>query len=141
MEISEEYEDEEDAFFSNIENEDLSGAVAAMKGHPYYNDVMNALEKHGFDGPDQWAQTSSRFLRAYSALKMEEREVEMDEGIREAIDQIEQNTMLNEDQKEQMIDALKAQQGTLQDMQDAPAGDVEAVKSVLDEFEALTEQS
>lgn len=141
VQIGKKYEDlEGSAGLFGYEGSDVEGAMTDMAAHPAYNEVMSTLKTHGFEGGEDWAQTSQRFVSAYSSLKMEEDGTDMDTEVKNAIDQVNANTMLTDEQKKQMIDMIKAQQQALDEMQDGTTeADRDAVRSVMEEFEKLTE--
>ena len=113
--------------------------MAVMSAHPAYKQIMTAFEKHGFEGPEEWTQTSRRFLSAYSALRMADDDTDIEAEMKRAIDQIRKNTMLTDEQKDQMIEMMKAQQQLFEEIQDdASDADKVAVRAVLEEFEQLT---
>ena len=142
IEIGKEYEGEYAgaSLFGN-ESSDMESAIAAMSGHPAYSELMSTLRKHGFDDAEDWAQTSRRFISAYSALKLKNEGTDVDAEMAKAIGQIRENTMLTDEQKDQMIEMIKSQQQMFEELQDdASAADRAAVEAVMEEFEQLSEQ-
>lgn len=128
------YEEEDEEEF-----EDWASMIAAMEAHPAYDDMMATLGKHGFEDAEDWAETSARFFSAYTSVKMGEQQVDMDAEMQKAIDAISENEMLSDEQKDEMIEMMKAQQQVYDSFQrDVSEAEKEAVRSVLEEFEALT---
>jgi len=142
IEIGKKYEGEDaPALTCHLTDDDFGAAIAAMSAHPAYKEISTTFEKHGFEGPEDWAQTSQRFLSAYSALKLEEQDTDINAEMNKAIDQIRENTMLTDEQKDQMIDMMMAQQQLFDDFQgDTSDADKEAVKAVIEEFEELSSE-
>jgi len=142
IEIGKKYDgDDAPALTGHLTDDDFGASIAAMSAHPAYKEISAALEKHGFEDPEEWAQTSQRFLSAYSALKLEEQDTDINAQMKKAIDQIRENTMLTDEQKDQMIDMMKAQQQLFDDFQgDTSDADKEAVKAVMEEFEELNSE-
>ncbi|MFV1981594.1 MAG: hypothetical protein ACC655_10605 [Rhodothermia bacterium] len=143
IEIGKKYEGEDvPALLGDVTSGDFDGAIAAMSNHPAYREIVAAVEKRGFDRPEEWAQTSSRFFSAYSALKLEEEGTDISVEMKRAIGQIQKNTTLTDEQKEQMIEMMKAQQQAFEDFEgDASDSDKAAVKAVMEEFEKLNSDS
>ncbi len=142
IEIGKKYEGEDvPALLGDVTSGDFDGAIAAMSVHPAYTEIVAAVEKRGFDRPEEWAQTSSRFFSAYSALKLEEEDTDISAEMKRAIGQIQKNTTLTDEQKDQMIEMMKAQQLAFEEFQgDASDSDKAAVKAVMEEFEKLNSE-
>ena len=142
IEIGKKYDGEDaPALAGDVTDGDFGAAIAAMSDHPAYNEISATLEKHGFEDPEEWAQTSQRFLSAYSALKLEEQDTDINAQMKKAIDQIRENTMLTDEQKDQIIDMMKEQQELFENFQgNASDAEKEAVKAVMEEFEKLSSE-
>jgi hypothetical protein len=139
IELEEKYADDESMYEEDDEFEDWASMIAAMESHPAYQEVLAVVQKHGFEGAEDWASTSARFFSAYTAVKMGDQEMDMEAEVQKAIDAINENEMLSAEDKEAMIETMRAQQEVYETFQrDVSESEKEAVRSVLDEFEAIT---
>jgi len=134
--INKKYADEGVSALGARNNQSFQDALEALRDHPAFNEINATLERHGFSGPDEFLQTADRFTRAYTELDI--REQDMDGQMQAMIDEIKRNDMLNDEQKKAMIDALSSQQQAMADYEsDVTEGEMEAVESVKEEFEAV----
>lgn len=127
--------------FEDLDPDDLNAAVAALTTSSSLQEFMSIIEDHGFENLHEWAQTNQRFLAAYYAVELEDGEDNLASEVEEGIAQIEANEQFSDEQKQEMIEMLKAGQGMMQKMQaNAPESDKDAVRSVKNEFERLIEE-
>jgi len=106
----------------------MSGAVAEMKGKPYYDDFVGVVDRHGFDSAEQWGEIGDRITRAMVALELEGEEPEMRAEMEAAIAQIDGNPNLSPEQKAMMRRSMEAAAGVLKSASEASPEDVEAVR-------------
>lgn len=113
---------------------------------PAAGDLDSLVRDHGFDGADDWAETSNRVLRGFMAAMMQGQAGQMDAAIQEALSQVENDPNLSDAQREQMRTQIESQAGGFDQMMsglvgDVPAEDREAVEAHLDRLQEFFEQS
>jgi len=110
----------------------MSGAIAEMKGKPYFGDVEAVIDSHGFDSAEQWGEIGDRITRAMVALELEEEDPDMRAEMEQAIAQIESNPNLSAEQKAMMRRSMEAAAAVLKSAADATPEDIAAVKPYQD---------
>ena len=105
-----------------------------------HNGAMVVLRQHGFSSSADWAATYMQITRAYGALQMEAQGdwVQVDEQMRQALEQLDNNPHLSDVQKAQ----FRQQMATATDVmnsytRDVPAADKAAVRSRMHQLQTL----
>jgi hypothetical protein len=107
----------------------MSSAVAALEGHEAYGDFTRIVSRHGFATPQQWGEVGDRVVRAYMTLQMEREQPRVQEEMKQALREIENNPHMSAAQKEQMRTMLEQSMAGMKAMTGAPREDVEAVRA------------
>lgn len=108
---------------------DVAAMVAPVKAAGLYGELEDQVQKHGFSSVEKWADTTLRIFKAFANTQMSTAMQGVD--IQAQIDQIANNPNLSAEQKKQMIDMMKNSLGMVQQMANAPAEDVAAVKPYI----------
>ena len=106
----------------------MSKAVAEMQGQPYFDDVMDLMQRYGFDSATEWGEVGDRITRAMVALELNEEDPEMRAEMDAAIAQIEGNPNLSPEQKAMMRRSMETAAAVLKAASDASPEDMEAVR-------------
>lgn len=107
----------------------MSSAVTALEGHEAYGDFTRIVSRHGFATPQQWGEVGDRIVRAYMTLQMEREQPRVQEEMKQALREIENNQHMSAAQKEQMRTMLEQSMAGMKAMTGAPREDVEAVRA------------
>ena len=92
-------------------------------------EMRRIIRRHGFSNGDEWANVGSRIMRAYSAIMMDQEAPEMDREMQQQMRELENNPNISEQQKAMIRQQMQAAQGMMQQMSDAPAEDIQAVRA------------
>ena len=114
----------------------FTSSLAEIEGKDGYDEMVDVVEQHGFQGASDWAAVGDQVFRAYAALKMAEQEPELDSKMAEALAQLESSTM-PEAQKEMMREMLKASSQFLAVYADVSEADKAAVRPHVSALESL----
>jgi len=85
----------------------FSTAITKMQGHQAYNEMQAVILKHGFSDAQQWGAIGDRIMKAFGANSMETEMPQMDEQMQQALEQIENSNMTDE-QKETMRQMMQS---------------------------------
>lgn len=113
----------------------LSSTVEAAEGHQIYDRMENLAQDHGFKNIDTWASTGDRVYNAWFAIEMGDENPDLQQEMTSAMAEIENNPNMTAAQKSQMRDVM----GMAQQVSDAPAADIEAVRPHMDALREFTE--
>ncbi len=100
-------------------------------------EVRAIVRRHGFDDIEAWAVTGNRIMRAFAAIMFEDNADEMEAGMAEALKQIEESDM-SEDQKTAMREALVSTQKMARMYEDVDERDKAALRPHMHEFEKMS---
>ena len=134
--------DQNDRILERVETpddgDDLSSAYSAMiagfRGQEMADAVIGILKRHGFSDIESWADTGSRTMQAYAALKYDETASERAAAMKKALKQIDDSPM-DEDQKEAMRKILDTSEEVMQVFEDVSDDDKRAVAPFMARIE------
>ena len=133
-------EDLDDLFSEQAMSGDFTNPFAAatriIESQSWAGEVKDIIRSHGFDGLEDWARTGNRIFMAYMAVQMDANKSEMDAGMAEALKQIE-NSGMSEDEKERMRQMLQGANQMASMYAEVPAADKKAVIPFLDALENM----
>ena len=125
---------------------DLDGGDASMdfaasfaRAAREHAEVRRIIARHGFPSGDQWAQTGSRIMHAYGAMKMDAYAPAMEREMRQQLEEIERMPHLTPEQRQMMRQQIEQAMGFVQESSDAPAEDVAAVRANRQRLDRLFE--
>ena len=116
----------------------FTSAIAQMQGHQAYNEILAVIESQGFADPQQWAATGDRIMKAFVANKMASQMPQIDEQMKQAVEQIEKSNM-SASQKEAMLQMIQSSAQMAGAYIDVPDADKSAVLPFMTEIETLGE--
>ncbi|MGM0451345.1 MAG: hypothetical protein ACQERE_10970 [Pseudomonadota bacterium] len=113
----------------------MSMMVEKMRDHSMHGEFADVVSEHGFDRPEDWADTGDRIMRAVAAMELkgqeqEDVQAEMDEMMK----QMENNPNVSEQQRERMRQQMEQAMAGMKAMADAPQEDIEAVRPYRDQI-------
>lgn len=114
--------------------DELSEAKRKELGEEMPDEFREVIESHGFT-EESWQRVGQRVSSALAALEFERQDV--DEEIRKAREQIENNPDLSTEKKEQMVNMLEQQEKAVAD-HDVSSADKAAVKAHRDRLMEIT---
>lgn len=111
----------------------MSLMVEKMRDHSMHDEFADVVSKHGFDRPEDWAETGDRIMRAMAAMELKGQDqgdvrAEMDAMMK----QMEDNPNVTEQQRERMRQQMEQAMAGMKAMADAPQADIEAVRPYRD---------
>ncbi len=115
----------------------FTSVVEYVKTQRWANEVNAIVRRHGFDDIEAWAVTGNRIMRAFAAIMYEESAAEIDEGMAEALKQIEESDMSAE-QKAAMRDLLVSSKDMARMYEDVDERDKAALRPHIKEFEKMS---
>lgn len=117
----------------------FTAVIAQMQGHQAYGEMVAAIERHGFSDIQQWAATGDRVLKAFAANRMAAQMPQIDEQMKQAVEQIE-NSGMSAAQKEAMLQMMQSSRQIMGLYDDVSPADKAAVLPFMSEIEALGRQ-
>jgi hypothetical protein len=117
----------------------FSTAISRMQGHPAFNEMKATILKRGFSDVDSWAAIGDRIMKAYAANSMETEMPQMDEQMKQALEQIEKSNM-TEEQKEGMRQMMQSSMQMMNSYGDVSEVDRAAVLPYMPVIENLGNQ-
>ncbi|MDC0661160.1 hypothetical protein [Marinobacter sp. SS21] len=117
----------------------ISSSIRKMEGHPGFQTFKDVIEDHGFDSPAQWGETGDRIFRAWMAIEMEQQGATMNQDMARAMAEIDSNPHMTQAQKDQMKAMMGGAMSAMEQAQQAPAADVQALRPHLDDLRAATD--
>ncbi len=114
--------------------EQMNSAIAQAKGQQIYNKYISIVKRHGFDDPADWWQTFHRMIQAYTTIKIQEQNPQMQAQMQQQMAEIQNNPDLSPQQKQQVMQMMQQSMQGVQSYYNAPAADVEAVKPFTDQI-------
>ncbi len=142
-EWGEAHEDDVDALEDVFEDQvmgDLRNPFAAasriIESQPWAGEVVEIVRNHGFTGLEDWARTGNRIFMAFMAVQMDVNKPEMEAGLAEALKQIE-NSDMSEEQKTQMREMLRGANDMASAYADVSEADKKAVAPFLEKLESM----
>ena len=114
----------------------FSTAISKIQGHQAFNEMQATILKHGFSDVESWAAIGDRIMKAYAANSMETEMPQMDEQMKQALEQIEKSNM-TEEQKENMRQMMLSSMQMMNSYVDVPEVDKAAVLPYMSVIENL----
>jgi hypothetical protein len=84
----------------------FGSVMSQLQGHQAYNEILGIIRRYGFADENEWAMVGDRTIRTYTAMRMEKENPEIDAQMQEAIQQI-GNSNMSEEQKQQMLQMMQ----------------------------------
>ncbi|MBW8055238.1 MAG: hypothetical protein FVQ76_07990 [Nitrospira sp.] len=116
--------------------EKMTQVGATLKSQVMYNKYLNIIKSHGFSGPEIWTETVTRVFKAYGAYKMQQESPEMDAQMQQAISQVQNNSNLTAEQKQQMLQMMGQAKQSMRTYVNASSSDIKVVKPFVAEIDA-----
>ena len=127
-EDEEDYDENEDFDIQTVTEEFIKGVT----GHA---EMEKIIKKSGFDSVQEWAEVAAKVFMAVATIELKENMVEFDKSMEEM--RKESAAMgMTEEQLEQYESQVRA---AMQQFQNAPEEDIEAVTPHLDELKTIME--
>lgn len=117
----------------------FSAAITHMQGHRAYNEMLAAINRHGYSDLQQWGTTGDRIMRAFAANSMETELPQVDEQMKQALEQIE-NSNLTDTQKKAMLQMMQLSTQAMDSYTDVSETDKAAVLPFMSAIEVLSQQ-
>ncbi len=117
----------------------FTSALAQMRTHQAHEELLAIVQRRGFADLEQWAQTGDRVMRAYVAATMGAAAPQMNDPMKQALEQLERSGM-SASQKEQMRQMMMSSQQMMGALDDVPAADKAAVTPFIPMIDALDRQ-
>lgn len=136
--LFEEMEEENDEDYDENEEADLdieSVTQEFIKGVTGHAEMEKIIRKNGYSSVQEWAETASRVFLAVATIELKENMVEFDKTMEEMRKESEAMGM-TEEQLEQYESQVRA---AMQQFQDSPQEDIDAVTPYLDEIKKISE--
>ena len=117
----------------------FSAAISGMQGHEAYDEMQATITKYGFADMQSWGAIGDRIMQAYAANSIGAEMPQMDEQMKQALEQIE-NSNMPEAQKENMKQMMMSSMQMMNSYASAPEADKKAVLPYMSVIENLGEQ-
>lgn len=135
--------------FENLNNQEhlgsiditkiFSSSVEALKGEDAYDSLEDLVQNSGFSNLNQWAATGDRIYGAWMAIEMKDESPEINQEMKTAMAELENNPNMSDQQKAQMRSMMEAALGVSKMASEAPPADIEAVKPHVNALRATGE--
>lgn len=142
-EWGDDHEDEVDALEDVFDGDamgDVSNPFAAatriIESQTWAGEVVDIVQRHGFSDLEDWARTGNRIFMAFMAVQMDVNRPQMEAGLAEALKQIE-NSDMSEDQKAQTRQMLLGANQMASVYASVPEADKKAVAPFLEKLERM----
>lgn len=142
-EWGDDHEEEVDALedvFDGDPTGDVSNPFAAatriIESQSWAGEVVDIVQRHGFNDLEDWARTGNRIFLAFMAVQMDVNRPQMEAGLAEALKQIE-NSDMSEDQKAQTRQMLLGANQMASVYASVPEADKKAVAPFLEKLEMM----
>jgi hypothetical protein len=117
----------------------FSTAITTIQGHQAFNEMQATILKHGFSDMQSWGAIGDRIMKAFAANGMDSEMPQMDEQMKQALEQIESSD-LTEKQKENMRQMMQSSMQLMNSYVNAPETDKAAVLPYMSVIENLSHQ-
>jgi hypothetical protein len=117
----------------------FSTTITRMQGHHAFNEMQETILKHGFSDVQSWGATGDRIMKAFAANSMETEMPQMDEQMKQALEQIEKSNMTKE-QKEGMRQMMQSSMQMMNSYENVSETDKAAVLPYMSVIENLGRQ-
>lgn len=142
-EWGDEHEEEVDALEDVFDGDamgDVSNPFAAatriIESQTWAGEVVDIVQRHGFNDLEDWARTGNRIFMAFMAVQMDVNRPQMEAGLAEALKQIE-NSDMSADQKAQTRQMLLGANQMASYYGAVPEADKKAVTPFLEMLETM----
>lgn len=126
----------------NAESIDLSrvfsSSVEELKGEEAYGQLEDLVQNNGFKNLNEWAATGDRIYGAWMAIEMADQSPGINQEMKSAMAELENNPNMSNQQKAQMRSMMEAALGVTKMASEAPPADIEAVKPHVKALQAAT---
>lgn len=112
--------------------------VSSFEGVDVPAEMRAILKRHGFDSIESWADAGARTMQAYFALKYELSAPERNGHMKEALEQIE-NSGMSDEQKDAMRQLLTAGDEAMKSFSQVSKADKDAVRPFLGRIDEMGE--
>ncbi|PAU81104.1 hypothetical protein CK501_05955 [Halovibrio salipaludis] len=107
--------------------------VEKMRDHEMHDEFAAAVSDHGFQRPEDWADTGDRIMRAMAAMELKKHNRgDMQAEMGAMMEQMENNPNISEQQRKRMRQQMEQAMAGMKAMADAPEEDIEAVRPYRD---------
>ncbi|WP_077531341.1 hypothetical protein [Vreelandella utahensis] len=107
--------------------------VDRMRDHEMHNEFAAVVSDHGFQHPEDWADTGDRIMRAMAAMELKKHNRDdMRKEMSAMMKQMEDNPNISEQQRKRMRQQMEQAMAGMKAMADAPQADIEAVRPYRD---------
>ena len=117
----------------------FSTTITRMQGHNAFNEMQATILKHGFSDMQSWGAIGDRIMKAFAANSIETEVPQMDEQMKQALEQIEKSNM-TEEQKEGMRQMMQSSIQMMNSYENASETDKAAVLPYMSVIENLGRQ-
>jgi hypothetical protein len=117
----------------------FSTAITRMQGHHAFNEMQETILKHGFSDVQSWGAIGDRVMKAFAANSIETEVPQMDEQMKQALEQIEKSNM-TEEQKEGMRQMMQSSIQMMNSYENVPETDKAVVLPYMSVIENLGRQ-
>ncbi|NNE48407.1 MAG: hypothetical protein HKN37_17280 [Rhodothermales bacterium] len=111
-----------------------AGIIAGLHGQETLDEVTQIVKRHGFGDLESWANTGTRTMQAFAALKYDATASERAAAMKKALKQIDDSPM-DEGQKEAMRKMLDTSAEVMQIFEDVSDDDKRAVAPFMERIE------
>ncbi len=106
--------------------------------YDYSAKAKQIIENNGFTA-QTWPDTSSRVLKAFVSIAMEQQQADRTDNMSSAIAQIDSDPNMSPEQKEAIKQQMKAVMQAAESMMQAPKADIDAVRPYFDKLTAAVD--
>ncbi|MGO1501386.1 MAG: hypothetical protein ACTHWH_08915 [Marinobacter sp.] len=119
----------------------FSSSVEELKGEDVYDRLEDLVQDNGFNNLDEWAVTGDRIYGAWMAIEMGDESPELNQEMKSAMADLENNPSMSDQQKAQMRSMMEAALGVTQMASNVPPADIEAVRPHVNALKTITDNN
>lgn len=135
--------DESDFENIEIDPEDgfapMAASLEELRGHEAYPEFQTILADEDFDDEDRWAEVGDRTLRAYMALQIREQHPNMLEEMTAALEQIENQSGISEEQRASMLEMMGPAVAIARSIEQVSDEDLQMAETMRPEIDAAVD--
>ena len=107
--------------------------VEKMRDHEMHDQFSSVVSDHGFQRPEDWADTGDRIMRAMAAMELQKHDRgDMRAEMGAMMNKMENNPNISEQQRKRMRQQMGQAMAGMKAMADAPQEDIEAIRPYRD---------
>ena len=107
--------------------------VEKMRDHEMHDEFATVVSDHGFQRPEDWADTGDRIMRAMTAMELEKHnQDDMQAEMGTMMEQMKNNPNISKEQRKRMREQMEQAMAGMKAMADAPEADIKAVRPYRD---------